>query len=81
MGELARQLTAEFVRRREAAKQLVKKRGGLVEAAPPRYANPENPAQTWSGRGKQPAWVSAAIASGRSLESLIVADDCPTERG
>jgi DNA-binding protein H-NS len=80
LGELARQLTAEFVRRREAAKRLVKRRGGLLEAAPPRYVNPENPAQTWSGRGRQPAWVAAAIAGGASLESLLVDDDCPTER-
>jgi hypothetical protein len=80
LGELARQLTGEFVCRREAAKRLVKRRGGLVEGAPPRYANPENPAETWSGRGKQPGWVTAAIERGLSLESLIVSDDCPTER-
>ncbi|HRZ07519.1 MAG TPA: H-NS histone family protein [Candidatus Competibacteraceae bacterium] len=24
---------------------------------PPKYRNPENPEQTWSGRGKRPAWV------------------------
>ena len=27
---------------------------------------------TWTGRGKQPAWVRDAVAAGRSLESLLV---------
>lgn len=27
---------------------------------------------TWSGRGKQPRWVSSFVASGGSLESLLV---------
>ena len=80
LGGLARQLTAEFVRRREAAKRLVKRRGGLVEGPRPKYANPENPAESWSGRGKQPAWVVAAIARGESLESLMVSDDFPVTR-
>jgi DNA-binding protein H-NS len=24
---------------------------------PPKYRNPNNPEQTWSGRGKRPAWI------------------------
>src|SRR3712207_1224565 len=33
----------------------------------PRYRNPENPEQTWSGRGRRPRWVHEAEAAGRSL--------------
>lgn len=33
-----------------------------------KYRNPEDPTQQWSGRGRQPAWVKAWAASGRSLE-------------
>lgn len=33
-----------------------------------KYRNPEDPAQQWSGRGRQPAWIKAWISSGRSLE-------------
>lgn len=33
-----------------------------------KYRNPEDPKQQWSGRGRQPAWVKAWIASGKSLE-------------
>jgi len=37
--------------------------GGAV-----RYTNPDDPAQQWSGRGRQPAWVKAWIAAGKSLD-------------
>lgn len=33
-----------------------------------KYRNPEDPNQQWSGRGRQPAWVKAWVASGGSLE-------------
>lgn len=38
----------------------------------PKYAHPENPAQTWTGRGRQPNWVKAALESGTSLEDLKI---------
>ncbi len=34
------------------------------------YRNPENPGQTWSGRGKQPPWVKEARKDGATLEEL-----------
>ncbi len=37
---------------------------------PPRYRDQDG--NTWTGRGKQPKWVVAALASGRSLESLLI---------
>ena len=37
-------------------------------AAAVRYTNPDDPAQQWSGRGRQPAWVKAWVAAGKSLE-------------
>ena len=33
-----------------------------------KYRNPEDSNQEWSGRGRQPAWVKALVASGKSLE-------------
>lgn len=38
----------------------------------PRYANPANPAQTWTGRGRRPGWIEEALAAGRSLEDLKI---------
>ena len=39
----------------------------------PKYQNPKNPAETWSGRGKQPHWVQAQLKAGRKLEHLLIA--------
>jgi DNA-binding protein H-NS len=36
----------------------------------PKYFNPSAPLETWSGRGKQPLWVVAALRSGHKLEDL-----------
>ena len=36
----------------------------------PRYQNPENPLETWSGRGVKPAWFRDLIARGYDLEAL-----------
>jgi DNA-binding protein H-NS len=38
----------------------------------PKYFNPSAPLETWSGRGKQPRWVVAALRSGRKLEDLRI---------
>jgi DNA-binding protein H-NS len=39
---------------------------------PAKYRNPENPEQTWSGRGRRPQWVNSAIEEGRVLEDFEV---------
>ncbi|MFP3384977.1 H-NS family nucleoid-associated regulatory protein [Tritonibacter sp. SIMBA_163] len=36
----------------------------------PRYANPEDPSQTWTGRGRKPFWLIEAVQSGVSMEEL-----------
>ena len=37
-----------------------------------KYAHPENPELTWTGRGRTPKWVSAACAAGRNLKDLEI---------
>jgi DNA-binding protein H-NS len=37
-----------------------------------KYANPANPADTWSGRGRKPRWFEAALNAGRSPEDLAI---------
>lgn len=41
-------------------------------ASPAKYRNPENATQTWSGRGRRPEWVNAALAAGKGLPDLAV---------
>jgi DNA-binding protein H-NS len=38
----------------------------------PKYCNPSAPEETWSGRGKQPRWLVAALQSGRGLEEFLI---------
>lgn len=37
-----------------------------------KYANPENTAETWTGRGRKPKWVEAALNAGRALTDLAI---------
>ncbi len=48
-----------------------KGKGGRGTVAP-KYRNPADPTQTWSGRGRQPVWVAAHIASGGTLEAVTI---------
>ncbi|UPK02436.1 H-NS histone family protein [Bradyrhizobium sp. 170] len=37
-----------------------------------KYRNPDNPSETWSGRGKTPRWLAKLIASGRKLDEFRI---------
>jgi DNA-binding protein H-NS len=39
---------------------------------PPKYRNPKNPAETWSGRGKQPRWLRPQLRLGRKLNDFLI---------
>lgn len=51
------------------SKTRTKREGSPV---PARYRNPDNKSQTWSGRGKRPLWLNAAMAAGKTLDDLRV---------
>ncbi|GAC1415089.1 MAG: H-NS histone family protein [Burkholderiaceae bacterium] len=36
------------------------------------FQHPENAALTWSGRGRQPGWIKAWLASGQALDALRI---------
>lgn len=42
------------------------------KAVEPRYRNPNNAEQTWTGRGKQPRWLVAELEKGANLESFVI---------
>lgn len=39
---------------------------------PPKYRNPANPEQGWSGHGRRPQWVLDHLAAGKPLEELAI---------
>jgi DNA-binding protein H-NS len=48
-------------------------RGGPRGAVAPKYRNPENPAETWAGRGLRPRWLVAALKGGKKVEDFAIA--------
>lgn len=71
---------AEIAARREKDNRSLRERGGLVERDGPRYRNPQNASETWSGRGERPDWLEDALAAGASLEDLAIVDDRPVHQ-
>jgi DNA-binding protein H-NS len=69
--------------KQELERRLARLQGALIENNPnarrpypkvyPKYRNPERPSETWSGRGKQPHWVSAQLRSGKKVGELLIA--------
>ena len=38
----------------------------------PKYRNPADPEQTWSGRGKRPRWFNDALKAGKKAKDLAI---------
>jgi DNA-binding protein H-NS len=38
----------------------------------PKYMNPDNKSETWTGRGRQPRWLVAKLAKGAKLEQFKI---------
>jgi DNA-binding protein H-NS len=88
---LARKLSADKVRLDQRLKRL---RLGTVQAnirrmtqasrpyppVFPKYRNPAEPAQTWSGRGKQPRWLSAQLGAGKKLDDFRIQPSMPEHK-
>lgn len=56
--------------------ELTGKRGGRSAAkggsAEPKFMNPENPTQTWTGKGRQPNWFKEAVSGGKNADDLLI---------
>lgn len=78
------QIDALLSRSGLAIDEVYPRRGGKASKAAkpavgPKYRNPENPTQTWSGRGKRPQWFNDALKKrGVTAESLLIKDAAKT---
>lgn len=53
--------------------ELTGKAGGRRNSASAaKYANPADPSQTWTGRGRKPRWAEEALKAGKSLDDLAI---------
>ena len=57
------------VAKKAAAKKGPKKGKGIV---PPKYRNPANGSETWTGRGKPPRWMADYLAKGKKKEDFLI---------
>lgn len=54
---------------RKAPAKKARRKLGKVE---PKYRNPANSKETWTGRGKHPRWMSREIARGKRPEDFLI---------
>jgi len=38
----------------------------------PKYRNPDNHAETWTGRGRRPRWLAAKMKSGGKVDAFLI---------
>ena len=38
----------------------------------PKYVNPDDSSETWTGRGRQPRWVKGHLDAGGSVDDLLI---------
>jgi DNA-binding protein H-NS len=77
---LSRRMTAEKAKLEERLRKIEGTTGGQTEGRArrpyppvlPKYQNPKNPSETWSGRGKQPRWLKAQLRAGKKLNDLLI---------
>src|SRR5258708_12163482 len=53
---------------------------GVRGPVPPKYRNPQNPEETWAGRGLRPKWLTAAIKGGKSAHDFLIAVAVPSKK-
>ena len=49
-------------------------RGSTRGKVAPKYRNPDNPSETWAGRGLRPRWLTTALKFGKKLEYFSIAE-------
>lgn len=78
-GLTAEQITAALGGKAKAAKSGTAKapkakRATAGRKVAPKYRDPANPSQTWTGRGRTPVWVQALQNAGQLESALIKAE-------
>ena len=56
----------------KAAAKPSSRAGRKLGKVAPKYRNPANPKETWTGRGKHPRWMAALIAKGKKADDFLI---------
>lgn len=46
--------------------------GARGKSSAAKYANPDNPSETWTGRGRKPNWLVSKLGKGAKLEDFQI---------
>jgi DNA-binding protein H-NS len=65
-------ITSEGLDYADLMEHSIRARKGTRGKVKPKYRNPANAQETWSGRGRQPRWFVAAIKAGKKERSLLI---------
>lgn len=65
-------VTAVAAERGFTLEELVSPKPRAKKSASIKYRDPKNPENTWSGRGRQPAWFKEAILAGADPDDLEI---------
>jgi DNA-binding protein H-NS len=49
-------------------------KGRKLGKVAPKYRNPANPSETWSGRGQPPRWMAPLLEKGKKPEDFLIGD-------
>src|SRR6185437_14441542 len=79
-AELTRKITLEKAKLEERLRQIsaysrsesVERERRSYPKVLAKYRNPQNPSETWAGRGKQPRWLAAQLQSGKELDHFLI---------
>lgn len=71
---LQQRIQTEKLRLEERLKQLNAPVSGRRPYPPvsPKYRNPDQPSETWAGRGRHPRWLITQLRSGKRIEDFRI---------
>jgi DNA-binding protein H-NS len=51
---------------------VIQEEGKATRKVAPKYRNPDQPTQTWSGRGVKPRWLAALVSEGHDPQEFLI---------
>jgi DNA-binding protein H-NS len=78
VAETRRMLESQLAKLTGVGNKAAKRGGGVRGKVAPKYRNPDNPSETWAGRGLRPLWLTAALKAGKKLEHFAISASAKT---
>ena len=74
-GQTVAELFGIEVKPQRKPRTTTPKTGEAKQPQPPKYANPKNKSDTWSGRGRTPAWYNDFTKAGGAVADIELSDE------